>query len=140
MDTLIKLGLQVAGAAQLALCVASLAIPRCLQWSERTKQLIPLMRQMFYTYAVYILASHFFFAGVSLFLAEELMEGDVIGNALLAFMGLWWTGRLVCQFFFFDRTGIPETPFNKLAETVLVCMFFGLVSVYWGTLLWIWLY
>ena len=61
----------------------SFAILRSLQWSERTANLVPLIRQMFFTYAVYILGAHLFFALVTLFLPDELMEGSLIGNFLL---------------------------------------------------------
>ena len=137
MDTLIKLGLQVAGISQLMLCVASVAIPRKLQWSERTADLVPLMRQLFYTYAVYVLGSHFFFAGVSLLLADELLAGGRLGIAMLGIMAFWWTVRIVCQFFFFDRTGIPDTRFNRIAEAILIVLFFCLTTVYWGALIWV---
>ncbi len=136
METVIKLGLQVAGLAQLLLCVVSVAIPRCLQWNERTACLIPFIRQMFYTYALYVLGSHFFFAVISLCFAEELLTSGPLGSCMLGFMGVWWTVRIICQFFFFDREGIPNTPFNKVAEGLLVLMFFCLVAVYWGCVLW----
>lgn len=136
MEPLLKLGLQVAGISQLCLTLGSLAIPRCLQWSERTANLIPLIRQMFFTYALYVFASHLFFGIITLSFADELLKGTPLANALLIFMGSWWVGRLVCQFFFFDRSGIPDSPFNKGAEFILVTMFFGLVTVYWTTLIW----
>ena len=136
MDVLLKLGLQVAGLSQLALCIGSLLIPRCLQWSERTASLIPLMRQMFFTYAIYILGSHLFFGLVTFGFAEELLDGSKLANALLFFMGTWWFGRLICQFFYFDRSGIPESPFNKIAEVILVTLFVALFTVYWGALIW----
>jgi len=44
----------VAGVGQLALIVASLAIPRVLRWREETAKLRPLTRQVFWTYAIYI--------------------------------------------------------------------------------------
>ena len=136
METLLKAGLYVAGVAQMILCIMSFAIPRSLKWRERTASLIPFIRQMFFTYAVYILYAHLFFALITLLMAPDLLEGARLGNALLAFMGAWWTGRIFCQFFYFDRTGIPQTFFNKVAEVILVVMFFGLVTVYWGTLIW----
>ena len=136
MEPLLKLGLQIAGISQLLLTIGSFAIPRCLKWSERTAQLIPLMRQMFFTYAIYVLVSHLFFGIISLSFADELLKGTPLANALLIFMGAWWIGRLVCQFFFFDHDGIPESPFNKVAEVILVTMFIALVTVYGGTLIW----
>ncbi len=136
LKELIHTGLLIAGGAQLTLCMASVAIPRNLRWVERTAGLVPFIRQMFYTYAVYVLGAHLFFALTTLMLADELMAGSGIGNMLLVFMGAWWTGRIYCQFFYFDRTGIPETRFNKVAEGILVVMFFALVTVYWGALIW----
>ena len=50
METAIRL----AGAAQLALALASLAIPSVLGWREETRKLRPLTRQVFWTYAAYI--------------------------------------------------------------------------------------
>ncbi len=136
MEQILLLGLKISGISQLLLCVGSLAIPRCLKWKERTATLIPLIREMFFTYAIYILVSHLFFGIVSFWLNHELLSGSSLANALLILMGAWWSGRIVCQFFFFDRSGIPETPFNKIAETILVTMFIALVTVYWGALLW----
>jgi hypothetical protein len=137
MEALFKLGLQVAGISQLMLFFMSFAIPKALQWSERTASLLPFMRQMFFTYAVYILYSHLFFALISLFLVEELLSGSSTGLALLVFMALWWSGRIFCQFFYFDREGIPDSPFNRIAEGILVTMFFCLIIVYWGGAIWV---
>lgn len=138
-EVYLKWGLQIAGVSQFALCVGSLAIPHCLKWNERTASLIPLMKQMFYTYAVYIFGSHLFFAFVSFFLADDLLVGDGLSIALLFGMGTWWSGRIICQFFFFDREGIPANSFNKVAEFLLVLMFFCLVFVYYGGLVWVWM-
>ena len=135
MTELLKLGLLIAGCAQFALFLGSFAIPKKLNFKERTKDLEPLIRHLFYTYAIYILCSHLAFAIISFFLADDLLAGSHTGNALLTFMAVWWTGRLICQFFFFNRSGIPNTRFNKIAERLLVLMFFCLVTVYWGSLI-----
>jgi hypothetical protein len=42
------------GVAQLILIVASLAIPRVLNWQVELAKLRPLTRQVFWTYAAYI--------------------------------------------------------------------------------------
>jgi len=135
MKEWLEIGLKVAGVAQLILVVMSFAIPKCLGMQKRVAVLDNFMRQMFWTYATYVLGSHLFFGIISLLYTEALLNGGV-GNAMLFFMGAWWTGRICCQFFFFDRTGIPKNRFNNLAEGVLVAMFFGLVVVYWGAWWW----
>jgi hypothetical protein len=57
----------VAGVGQLALVVASLAIPRVLGWRQQTARLRPLLRQVFWTYALYILCTNLCFGLVSAF-------------------------------------------------------------------------
>ncbi len=125
--------LKLAGLGQLVLVLASIAIPRCLDWKGGLAGLIPLLRQMFWTYAVYITLMHVFFGVVSLFATEELLDGGFISTALCGLMFIWWFARILIQFFFFDRTSVPETKFNRLAEAGLVLLFVFLSAVYgWG--------
>ncbi len=48
--------LKLAGLAQLALVAGSVAIPKCLDWKGGLAGLMPLLRQMFWAYAIYISA------------------------------------------------------------------------------------
>ena len=123
-------GLKLAGLAQLVLVAGSVAIPKCLNWKDGLADLMPLLRQMFWTYAVYISVMHVFFGVVSLFAAEELVSGGFVTTSLCALMFLWWLARILIQFFFFDKTGVPETKFNQLAEVALVLLFTFLSIVY----------
>ena len=47
--------LMLAGVGQLVLAAGSLAIPRVLRWSDDLSRVRPLIRQIFWTYAGYIL-------------------------------------------------------------------------------------
>ena len=53
MPTLVT-SIQLAGGIQLAIALASLAIPGQLGWREETRRLTPLTREVFWTYAAYI--------------------------------------------------------------------------------------
>ena len=55
----------VAGVGQLALVLASLAIPRVLGWHRELMHLRPLTRQVFWTYAGYIWGTNLSFGLVS---------------------------------------------------------------------------
>ena len=57
----IETGVVLAGVGQLILVVASAVIPRCLDWKGPLAVLPLLMRQLFWTYAAYILGMHLFF-------------------------------------------------------------------------------
>lgn len=122
--------IQLAGLGQIILVMASVAIPHCLDWNKGLAGLRPLLRQMFWTYAVYVTGVHLFAGLVSVLGADELLNGSIVSTAVCLLMALWWGARLVIQFFFFDRTDVPNTLFNKLAELGLVLLFIYLTAVY----------
>lgn len=127
--------IKLAGIAQLCLVAASFFIPKCLNWKESMKGANKLTLQLFATYACYILGMHFFFGIISLCAANELLRGDVLSIGLCALMFIWWSVRILLQFFCFDRSCIPQTKFNRLAEGVLIVMFACLSAIY-GAALW----
>ncbi len=124
----------LAGVGQLILVAASAVIPRCLDWKGPLSDLPKLMRQLFWTYAGYILAMHFFFGLVSTFGSQLLLDGTPQAALLCGMMMTWWGVRIALQFFCFDRTGIPRTRFNTLAEVMLVALFLYLTLTYGAAL------
>ena len=130
----LKSAIQLAGLGQLALVLGSVFIPKCLNWHKAIGN--KLSRQLFWTYAGYILGMHLFFGCVSCMAASELLGQTLLANFLTGLMWLWWTVRIVLQFFCFDRSCIPETPFNKVAEALLVILFFYLAIVYGVAFFW----
>ncbi|SHJ42725.1 hypothetical protein SAMN02745181_2033 [Rubritalea squalenifaciens DSM 18772] len=122
--------IQLAGVGELVLVAASAFIPKALNWKEAMGNPNRLVRQLFWTYACYILACHLFFGLISVFAAEALICGGILAIALTTLMTLWWGVRILLQFFCFDRSCIPENRFNTVAEVLLVCLFFYLTAVY----------
>lgn len=123
-----------AGVGQLALVVASLAIPRVLRWREDTARLRPLTRQVFWTYAVYIWATNLSFGLVSLRPAW-LVDRSPLAACVTGFIAAYWTGRLLIQFLYFDRSDAPQGLHVRLAEVALVVLFAFLAVVYAAALL-----
>lgn len=121
--------LRLAGAGQLALAAASLAIPRVLGWRAETARLRPLTRQVFWTYAAYILATNTAFGLVSAARPEWLL-GAALGRAVCGFIAAWWGARLVLQLFWFDHSAAPPGARWKLADAALTLLFAGLALVY----------
>ena len=126
----IEAGLVLAGVGQLILVIASAVIPRCLDWKGPLAVLPLLMRQLFWTYAAYILGMHLFFGLISVFGTQLLLDGTPQAAILCGLMMTWWLVRIGLQFFCFDRKGIPQTRFNVLAEALLVSLFLFLTIVY----------
>ena len=131
LEVLVKL----AGVGQLCLVAGSVFIPKCLNWKEGIGTANKLTRQLFVTYACYILGMHFFFGVISTFAADELLSGGFISTAICALEFVWWGTRIILQFRCFDRSCIPKTRFNGLAECLLVMLFISFTTIY-GMALW----
>lgn len=126
----LKMALWLAGVGQLVLVAGSVAIPFCLKWKVPLASLPLLMRQIFLTYAGYIVGMHFFFGVLTTFGTKLLIDGTPQAAILCGLMAVWWMVRILLQFCCFDRKGIPQTRFNLLAEVLLVALFFYLSVVY----------
>jgi hypothetical protein len=124
----------VAGLGQLALIVASLAIPSVLGWREELLKLRSLTRQVFWTYSLYIWATNLSFGLVSL-RPGWLLDGSPLAACVTGFITAYWVGRILIQFFYFDRSDAPPGLHVKLAEVALVALFFYLSLVYTAALL-----
>lgn len=120
----------LAGAIQLAIAASSLAIPRVLGWREETLRLEPLTRQVFWTYAVYILSMNLAFGTLTLAVPDALIDGSVLARAVCALIAAYWIGRLVVQFFVFDRSIASTRPLFRFAEAAYVSGFAYLAIVY----------
>ncbi|MGJ8677742.1 MAG: hypothetical protein ACSHX0_09515 [Akkermansiaceae bacterium] len=126
----LQLALTLAGVFQLILVIASSIIPHCLEWVKPLSHLPLLMRQVFWTYAGYIVTMHLFFGVLTVWGKELLIDKSPHAAILCGLMMTWWLVRIFLQFFCFDRKGIPQTRFNLLAEGLLICLFLFLTVVY----------
>jgi hypothetical protein len=124
--------LVAAGLSQLILVVASLAIPRLLNWKADLAKLRPLTRQVFWTYAAYIWVTNLSFGLVSTLTPQLLLDRSPLAQLVCSFIAVYWAARVVIQFAYFDRTDAPKGRFFVLGETALITLFVGLTIVYGG--------
>ncbi len=137
MKELLEIGLQIGGWSLVLLCIGSLAIPKALGWRDHLVALPPLMRELWWTYSIYILSSHAFFAVLLLAFDDWLMSGTGAAKAMNVFMLLWWGIRLWLQFFGFDFAAVTvQNRFNTIAKQILSALFIGLVVLLAGLLCW----
>lgn len=120
----------LAGLGHIGLSLVSLAIPRMLNWKQELSSLQPLLRQMFWTYAGYILVINFCFGLVSIWGKAELLNHSFLAKSITLFIALYWLARVVIQFFYFDKTHAPKGWFFTLGEIGLVALFVGFTLIY----------
>jgi len=129
-NTVIQQLIYLAGLAQLTLIIGSLFIPKVLGWKGELTKVQPLIKQMFWTYAAYILVINLCFGLLSTFDYRELTSGSNLAIIINGFIAVYWISRVLVQFLYFDRSNFPAGKWNKLAELVLVLLFISLSAVY----------
>ena len=120
----------LAGIAQIALVFGSLAIPRILNWRSELAKVRPLIKQMFWTYAAYILVINLCFGLLSVFDYRDLINGSRIATFITGFIAAYWISRVLIQFLYFDRKDFPTGKWNKAGEILLVTLFVFLSAAY----------
>jgi len=136
MNELLETGLWIGGGSLTALSIASFWIPKALGWREKLGGLTPLMRELWWTYSIYVWSSHVFFAVLTLGFGDWLMSRTGAATAMSAFMLLWWSARLWLQFFGFDLREIEDRPANRIAKHLLTLLFTGLVVLFGSLVAW----
>lgn len=123
----------MAGIGHITLALASLFVPRLLNWKSALANIPLLIRQIFWTYAGYILVINLFFGIISIAYADELLSGNALSNSLLVLIVLYWTIRIIIQFSYFDKKDIPQKPVYVIGEWLLIglCVFF-IISYGWA--------
>ena len=102
-DFNIRTFIRLAGLAQILLVIGSLAIPKILNWKMELERVKPLIKQMFWTYAVYILIINLSFGLLSVWDYRELLNGSALATIITGFIAIYWLSRLLVQFLYFDR-------------------------------------
>ncbi len=126
LETLVVL----AGWGQIALVIGSFAIPKILQWSAKLASLELLLRQVFWTYAGYILVTNLCMGLLSAFAASDLLSGQLLASAVSGYIAVYWIARVLIQFFYFDTSAAPPGWVSKVGEVALVGLFIFLSGVY----------
>lgn len=122
--------LMAAGAGQVGLFCASFMIPKLLRWKEELAKLRPLTRQVYWTYAAYILVINLCFGLLSLLTPHLLMDKSPLAGAVAGFIAAYWGARVIIQLTYYDRGDAPPGAVFKLLEAALVLLFVYLTLVY----------
>ncbi|WP_299255627.1 hypothetical protein [uncultured Cytophaga sp.] len=120
----------ICGILHIALAIGSSIIPKVLNWKVELAKVKPLIRQMFWTYAAYILVINVCFGLVSIFGVDELLNQSFLASCVTLFISLYWLTRIGIQFFYFDKTDAPKGLFFTLGEVALVVLFIVFAAVY----------
>lgn len=101
-----------------------------MNWKDELQKVGPLIRQIFWTYAGYILCTNLAFALVSILGSDGLTDGSSLAASVTGFITVYWFARIMIQFFYFDRESAPKGLKYTVGEVVLVVLFVFFTAVY----------
>lgn len=128
--SIIQLLLFICGILHIALSIGSSVIPKVLHWNRELQNVQPLIKQMFWTYAAYILAINICFGLVSIWGTNELTDHSFLASCITLFISIYWLTRIGIQFFYFDTSQAPKGLIFTLGEIALVALFILFTAVY----------
>ena len=112
--------LVIGGVLHLGTLSAGALVPRVLDFRGQLKNVSGLLRQLVWVYAVFIFLTVVAFGAVSVTFAETLAGGTPLARAICGFIAVFWTARLVIQFFVFDAKPYLRNWFLKAGYHVLL--------------------
>ncbi|MEM6822712.1 MAG: hypothetical protein AAF558_12330 [Verrucomicrobiota bacterium] len=119
-----------AGLGQIILVGAGCCIPYVFNFRKELAPLSPLVRQLFWVYAAYILGANVFFALLCLLNPGAFFDQNYFATMMSAYLTLYWLVRIILNFTYFDRKAAPQAWWAKVGEVTLVITFTYLVGVY----------
>ena len=132
-DVIIVL-IQLAGLAQLVMVGIGAMAPKLLDWGKHFTGLPVIIRQMYWTYGGYILATNLFYGILCLGFPEILIAQNGGAIAFCLYLLLFWLGRIVIQFTYFDRTALGTGRWMPWCEAGMVAVLLFLNATYAGAL------
>lgn len=120
----------ISGILHIVLGLGSTVIPKVLQWKKELANVQLLIRQMFWTYAAYILVINLCFGFVSILGTEDLLGHSFLAKCITFFISIYWLTRIGIQFLYFDKTDAPKGVIFTLGEIALVGLFIIFTCVY----------
>jgi alginate O-acetyltransferase complex protein AlgI len=137
---LLDLDLWLAGAGHFLILIASFQVPERLGWKENLTSLTPFNRKFVWVQSSFTVLTIIAFGTLTLALHSELLRGDRAALGLAAFIGLYWTARILVDAFYFSHNDWPKGKMFVVGHVLLTSLFCFLAASYLGLFAWhVWL-
>jgi len=122
---MLELNLQIIGGVLVGLALLHGIFPKYFRWKEELARLSLINRQMMQVHS-FFLALALFLAGLLCLRSAHLLVSTPLGRELCLGLGVFWTARLLVQFFGYSR----ENWRGKGFETAVHLLFIVLWSYF----------
>jgi alginate O-acetyltransferase complex protein AlgI len=128
--------LWLAGAGHFVILIASAQVPGHLRWKEDLRSLMPFNRKLLWVQGGFTVLSIIALGILTLVLHAELLRGDRAALGLAAFIGLYWTARILVDAFYFSHRDWPKGRMFVIGHALLTPLFCFLAGSYLGLFVW----
>jgi hypothetical protein len=131
-----SLTLWLAGAGHFCVLIASFQVPQRLGWKQDLAKLTPFNRKLMWVHGGFAVLTIIAFGTLTLLLHGEMLGGDRAALALAAFIGTYWTARIVVDFTYYEHKDWPSGRGFAVGHVLLNLLFAFLAATYLGLLAW----
>jgi hypothetical protein len=136
VERVFELDLWLAGAGHFVILIASAQVPGRLRWREDLRQLMPFNRKLLWVQGSFTVLTIVAFGILTLVLHAELLRGDRAALGLAAFIGVYWTARILVDAFYFSHEDWPKGRMFVVGHALLTALFVFLAGSYLGLVVW----
>ena len=120
----------ISGILHLGTLIGSAQVPKELKFKKELPKVAPLMRHWILVAGAYVALNLIAFGVISLTLSKELASGSPLARAFCGYVAIFWSFRLVVQFFVFDAKPYLRNWFLTLGYHGLTLVFTWHTLVY----------
>jgi hypothetical protein len=132
----LDIDLWLTGAGHFVILIASAQVPSRLGWKEDLKQLMPFNRKLLWVQGGFTVLTIIAFGILTLMLHAELLRGDRAALGLAAFIGLYWSARILVDALYFSHADWPKGKQFVIGHLLLMALFSFLAASYLGLFVW----
>lgn len=130
------LDLWFAAAGHFVILSASFQVPFRLGWKKDLQQLIPFNRKLLWVQSGFTVLTIVAFGTLTLALHHEFLREDRAANGLAAFIGIYWTARVLVDTFYFSHADWPKGKHFVMGHALLTILFCFLAASYLSLFVW----
>jgi hypothetical protein len=133
---LFDLALWLAGAGHFVILFASFQVPGRLDWRRDLAQLRSFNRKLLWVQGGFTVLTIIAFGVLTLVFHAEMLRGERAAFGIAAFIGIYWTARILVDAFYFSHSDWPQGKYFVVGHILLTSLFVALAFTYVSLVLW----
>jgi hypothetical protein len=111
-------------------------MPGRLDWRGDLAQLRPFNRKLLWVQGGFTVLTIIAFGVLTLVFHAEMLRGDRTALGIAAFIGIYWTARILVDAFYFSHSDWPQGKYFVVGHILLTSLFVALAFTYVSLVLW----